>query len=543
VCRNSCNDARAAEIAALKVRYESYSSGVNNRKKYTEKGHEARLAAVIDKKTLEKQESQLMWIKETIKGALSREETLEHREKVARSREKAFSGDNTEGESEAVAAAAVSGGETSTTIKVDGIDDASVSGEVDGDASGLDGEEGGDIAEGGDHEGEGEGEIVKRELDPLPGTKASSHSSDASKVTSLNELLQFRFNHRSGQSYNVLDFIQQLDKEAEVRATAARRPPTREELRSRGFLGSIINGGGLGWIRAKQAAFDAFGLTIYPLRLVYDLLATIASWVVVPPAKWVASFLPVMVWESLSIVDYLPPLIRAPFEENVMPFWNGSLYPPLLSIYRDMMNYFNYNVRPTLRRLWGTGPRYFGYYFPVLDESIKRVEAEELRQGLKACENALKNVKDLIASAEDKLKSENGPDEAFYYADSEPCLSTKTGEFTYELCPMEKASQGGTSLGTWQGWRKLPSGENDYSVMEYKDGHRCWNGPARSLSVTLVCGESEKLTTVREPSMCVYEMNYITPRACDPLKLVEMKTTLEEMASHGSSRHQSDEEL
>jgi len=50
--------------------------------------------------------------------------------------------------------------------------------------------------------------------------------------------------------------------------------------------------------------------------------------------------------------------------------------------------------------------------------------------------------------------------------------------------------------------------------MVYDNGEKCWNGPQRSISVTVICGEEDKISDVREPSKCEYSMIFATPSAC-----------------------------
>jgi len=101
-----------------------------------------------------------------------------------------------------------------------------------------------------------------------------------------------------------------------------------------------------------------------------------------------------------------------------------------------------------------------------------------------------------------------GPDKKFFYL-YDRCFNKDTGGYTYELCPFKNARQAGTSLGNWEAWQ----GEN--SKMKYSGGASCWQGPDRSLLVTLVCGKEEQILKVDEPSRCAYSMIFSTPAACD----------------------------
>ena len=69
--------------------------------------------------------------------------------------------------------------------------------------------------------------------------------------------------------------------------------------------------------------------------------------------------------------------------------------------------------------------------------------------------------------------------------------------------------------------------------MNFKSGTRCWNGPERSLSVSLLCGREEKILAVSEPEMCTYTMDFATPAACDetaalPLDVESLESGLQE---------------
>ncbi|KAL4859027.1 Glucosidase 2 subunit beta [Chlorella vulgaris] len=112
---------------------------------------------------------------------------------------------------------------------------------------------------------------------------------------------------------------------------------------------------------------------------------------------------------------------------------------------------------------------------------------------------------------QDRLDGSYGQDDA-YVALVGRCIDAKVEKYTYEVCPFEKASQkdgaSSTSLGTWAGF------EEGESKMAFKNGQGCWQGPSRTMTVSLVCGNKERLTKVAEPSRCEYTAELETPAAC-----------------------------
>ena len=48
----------------------------------------------------------------------------------------------------------------------------------------------------------------------------------------------------------------------------------------------------------------------------------------------------------------------------------------------------------------------------------------------------------------------------------------------------------------------------------WQNGQKCWNGPNRSLKLRLLCGDSVRIQNLIEPSMCVYEGEFVTPAVC-----------------------------
>ncbi|TMW69713.1 hypothetical protein Poli38472_001869 [Pythium oligandrum] len=141
--------------------------------------------------------------------------------------------------------------------------------------------------------------------------------------------------------------------------------------------------------------------------------------------------------------------------------------------------------------------------------SYERPSAVEARKNLA-------DAKDKLNKSErdwDKLKKivekEYGEDRVLY-AVSEQCFSTPSGEYTYSMCFFGSAKQDSTSLGKMED----PDPANPNELI-FQGGTTCWNGPARSLKVTMECGATTELYNVDEPSTCVYTAKLKTPLVCN----------------------------
>lgn len=102
---------------------------------------------------------------------------------------------------------------------------------------------------------------------------------------------------------------------------------------------------------------------------------------------------------------------------------------------------------------------------------------------------------------------------------TDQCFSATQDKYVYEMCILGMAHQkeGGhqTSLGQHTAYRD--------GVLHYENGVHCWQGPARSLKVEVVCGQEDRLSRVEEPSRCEYTAVFETPSACDAARGQELR--------------------
>lgn len=163
-------------------------------------------------------------------------------------------------------------------------------------------------------------------------------------------------------------------------------------------------------------------------------------------------------------------------------------------------------------------------------ETTESKAVTEARTRLTSAQNDLKSSQDELNRHEEDLTKEYGPDDIFRALKGQ-CVSVDSGEYTYELCWMDKTTQkpkkGGSNTGMGNFVRfdtitvdeELPPdgkglGEGERVAMRYENGQHCWNGPARSTLVVMACAEKDEIWKVVEEEKCVYRMEVGTPAVC-----------------------------
>ena len=139
---------------------------------------------------------------------------------------------------------------------------------------------------------------------------------------------------------------------------------------------------------------------------------------------------------------------------------------------------------------------------------------------LRAAEAAARDARTSVNSLETAAGRDYGPSQEFFGLDGQ-CISMHTAQYKYEVCPYGSAKQDHTSLGTFSGF------EDNYKTMKFTGGTHCWNGPSRSITLSLECGAENELKNVDEPSRCSYAATLITPAACDELHAQPVPDQLE----------------
>lgn len=161
-----------------------------------------------------------------------------------------------------------------------------------------------------------------------------------------------------------------------------------------------------------------------------------------------------------------------------------------------------------------------GDSMPEYDDATKELVAiaDAARTAHREADNRKMNIERDIENLRKYLQVNFGVEYEFSPL-YDQCYEFTDREYTYKMCAFSKVTQrpkkGGreTNLGIWGKWSG-PS-DNIYSVMRYEDGEKCWNGPSRSATITIVCGLEEKLFSASEPNRCEYAMEFTTPAVCE----------------------------
>ena len=157
----------------------------------------------------------------------------------------------------------------------------------------------------------------------------------------------------------------------------------------------------------------------------------------------------------------------------------------------------------------------------------------------------LENNKKQLTSHREDLEKDFGVDDVFRALKGK-CVSKDSGEYTYELCWLDRTKQkskkggGETNMGNYARIESttvdddVPAdgkglGIGERVAMKYENGQHCWNGPTRSTLVVLGCAEKDEIWKIVEEEKCVYRMEVGTPAVCE--------------ARSGDQRHTSKDEL
>ncbi|KAF2280060.1 uncharacterized protein EI97DRAFT_464091 [Westerdykella ornata] len=165
------------------------------------------------------------------------------------------------------------------------------------------------------------------------------------------------------------------------------------------------------------------------------------------------------------------------------------------------------------------------------DGSQEPKAVTDARNQLSSAQTELQNDKNELQGHEEDLNKDYGPEDVFRALKGR-CIEQDSGEYTYELCFLDRTTQkskkGGANTGMGN-FARIETmhvdepvsadgkglGTGERYVLKYENGQHCWNGPARSTTVVLACAEKEELWKVAEEEKCVYRMEVGTAAVCE----------------------------
>ena len=152
-----------------------------------------------------------------------------------------------------------------------------------------------------------------------------------------------------------------------------------------------------------------------------------------------------------------------------------------------------------------------------------RALLNEVEDELDKLEKDKSDLEKSIIEMTEKMGGENGTDfgpGGELYDLKDTCHSIEAGKYVYEACTFGSASQKeknqkgrGTDLGRWVG--ASVDEETGKRVWKWENGQKCWNGPMRSATVHVTCGEENRIISADEPDTCRYVFEMESYVACD----------------------------
>ncbi|GMF10981.1 unnamed protein product [Phytophthora lilii] len=117
---------------------------------------------------------------------------------------------------------------------------------------------------------------------------------------------------------------------------------------------------------------------------------------------------------------------------------------------------------------------------------------------------------------------------------------TKVGVTTADDDDKEEEVPRPISLGIWNEWQESVGFAR---VQDYNHGEPCANGQERQTRVTLSCGITNRVVSVEEREMCVYEIQFETPAACETAEEDALLDEIARVQQFPRRQHQGGEEV
>lgn len=229
-----------------------------------------------------------------------------------------------------------------------------------------------------------------------------------------------------------------------------------------------------------MAFTNLLGLAYAPVRYFFDFLHHSSRWL--PLAS--SSVVKVHSTPHTETLKQLHPFLDLPYNSTFQHFFAVVDHSP------EMLFHYHFIAKKNVESSAETR----------LLQSIREKLVEEETQ-LKEVEQALEMERKVYSPTVQCLLHEK-----------DRCTTKTFGQYEYSICVGGEAKQDSVRLGTW----KIEV-EKDYAknaTVVFKEGQRCWNGIERSLTVHFECGKAEEITSLTEPSTCVYQAVMKSPCFC-----------------------------
>ncbi|KIJ56830.1 hypothetical protein M422DRAFT_22966 [Sphaerobolus stellatus SS14] len=235
-----------------------------------------------------------------------------------------------------------------------------------------------------------------------------------------------------------------------------------------------------------------------------------------------------MEWSEDQLKHQLEPLLKQDYVSLLFSHEDHINQGESTSLLFDLSSYIPESFSSQYESFRDTLLSWLRTFGIVKGTPVSASAAEKSREAFQEAEKQLKAKIDQKRDDTEELKELFDPEgfgiEGEWKKLQDLCLSTESGEYTYEVCLFGSATQKGSShnnLGRFESWNKdsnvKPGEPAFYTVQHYTGGAKCWNGPMRSVTLHLSCGTENKLLTVAEPEKCEYHVTGTTPALCLPV--------------------------
>ncbi|KAL0591895.1 hypothetical protein ABG067_000545 [Albugo candida] len=154
-----------------------------------------------------------------------------------------------------------------------------------------------------------------------------------------------------------------------------------------------------------------------------------------------------------------------------------------------------------------------------------REETKLAQEKHQAALDELKQLEERIYILEQSLNANYGP-QSVLYSLRDYCIEASPSHYNYKICLFGQAYQNSVSLGVMD---SVNVEDDTLMQLSFTNGEHCWNGPQRSIVVTLECNPTMELLEVEEPSVCVYKAKLKSSIACDAYHLQRLKRHFQEI--------------